>query len=252
MSALPDRRRTLNVGRRIWWEMRRDRRSLAFVIAMPTLVTLLIGVTVRETHGQAALQVFAPGLLSVFTLILMFQLTSVAFVRERTAGTLERLMTTPATSADLTAGYVLGYGPFAVLATALAVGVALSVLDIRVVGSPWLMVVFQFGLLLVAISAGILASAAAQNEVQAIQAMGPFAAPQLIIGGVIFPVETLPRWLEVPSYAMPLRYAVEGMRGALTTGAALTDGDMLRAALALFAFAAAFAAAATASVRRRI
>ncbi len=247
-----DRRRTLNVSRRIWREMRHDRRSLALVLVVPTLVTLLIGATVRETNGAAVLQRFAPGLLSVFTLIFMFQLTSVSFVRERTTGTLERLLTTPATNADLTVGYLLGYGPFGAASTALAVGVAIGVLDIDVVGSVWLIVVFQLGLLLVAIAMGILASAVAQNEFQAIQMMAPLVVPQVIIGGVLFPPDAMPRWLEVPSQVLPMRYVVDGMRGALIDGASLSDGEMLRAGAAVFGFALAFGAAAVASMRRRV
>jgi ABC-2 type transport system permease protein len=243
--------RALNVTRRILRELRNDRRSLIQILVVPTLLLLLFGVIIDE-QAPGALDKYTPALLSVFPMTVVWQLTSISFVRERTEGTLERLMVTPATRGEIIAGYLLGYGTLGLVSTVLSVGAAIFILDIPHAGNIGFVFLVVLGLVLVSASLGILVSAASHTEFQAIQGFIVVIAPQTILGGGIVPADSLPAWLEPLSYAMPLRYATEALEAVLIDGSELLQPELGGSLLVITGFVLAFLALATRTIRRQI
>jgi ABC-2 type transport system permease protein len=151
-------------------------------------------------------------LLALFPFVSLFLVTSVAMLRERSSGTLERLLAMPIGKADLVGGYALAFGLVAVVQTLLASAVALGPLDLDVAG-PTGMVVFLAVLnALLGTALGLLLSAFARTEFQAVQFLPAAILPQLLVCGLFAPRETMApplRWL---SDVLPLTYAVDGMQ----------------------------------------
>jgi ABC-2 type transport system permease protein len=157
-------------------------------------------------------------LLALFPFITMFLVTSVAMLRERTTGTLERLLTTPLGRGDLLVGYALAFGAVALLQTALASTVALWLLGLNLAASPALVVVLALLDALLGVALGLFLSAFARSEFQAVQFLPAFVLPQLLLCGLFAPrdsMATLLRWL---SDVFPLTYAVDGMQRLAVSG----------------------------------
>lgn len=200
---------TFATMRRILVQLRHDHRTLALLIAVPTLLMVLL----RYVFDQPMLfDRLGPMLLGLFPFIVMFVVTSVATLRERTSGTLERLMTMPFGKLDLLLGYALAFGLLALVQVGFVLAISLTWLGLDLNGSLGSLILVSVLDALLGMSLGLFASAFARTEFQAVQFMPAFVLPQMLLCGLIMPRDDMATWLNVTSDVLPLSYAVEGMQ----------------------------------------
>jgi ABC-2 type transport system permease protein len=224
-------------------------------------------ITLYGTPSGDPVAPFAPAIVGFFAYFFVYILTGVSFLRERTGGTLERLLATPVARGEIVAGYTIGFGLFATVQVALlltwALGsarigpigplVAFSVgLGLTVVGSPLLAFLVVLLLALGAVSLGIFLSTFARTELQIIQFIPLVLAPQFLLSGVLFPTSSLPAVLRPLVTVMPLSYAVDGLRQVFVRGADLAIGSLQLDLLVLAGFAVFFAVVASLTIRREV
>ena len=215
---------TLATARRVLRQLRRDHRTMALLLVVPCLLLTLLRY-VYDDRPEVFDHVGGP-LLALFPFITMFLVTSVAMLRERTTGTLERLLTTPLGKGDLLLGYALAFGAVAVLQTGLASALALGPLGLDLAASPALVVLLALLDALLGMALGLFLSAFARNEFQAVQFLPAFVLPQLLLCGLFAPRAAMAPALRWLSDAFPLTYAVDGMQ-LLTTRSGV-GADLVR------------------------
>lgn len=178
---------------------------------------------------------------------LVYVVTSISFLRERSLGTLERLMASPLRRSEIVVGYMLGFSAVAVVQSVEVLVFSLWVLNIYNAGSVALIFGIELLLALSAVNLGIFLSTFARSEFEAVQFIPAVIAPQMLLSGVIVPVASEPGWLQVVSNVLPLTYAVNGLRSVMLEGAGLGSSTVLLdvAVLAVFCVATILAAAAT-------
>jgi ABC-2 type transport system permease protein len=191
----------------------------------------------------------APAMITVFAFLFTFMLTSVAFLRERSSGTLERLLASPITKAEVLAGYLLGFMPFAAIQATVVLGYAIVVLNAHVAGSMWLVILVLTLLVIGVVNLGIALSFYARNELQVIQFIPLVLLPQVFLGGLFWPVSTLWEPLTWFSAAFPVTHAVHALRSVMLGRAGI--GDIAGDLWALLAFAAAMILLGTVVLRRQ-
>ena len=179
----------------------------------------------------------SPILVGFFVFFFVFLISGIALLRERTTGTLERLLATPILRRDIVFGYLLGYGLFAVMQTIIVVTYAVKVLDITLVGSFWSVVLINLTLALVALSLGILLSAFANSEFQMMQFIPIAIIPQVFFAG-IFPFESMAGWMQVLAKCMPMYYGGSALVDVMYKGLGL--GAIRNDLLVLLGFALVF------------
>lgn len=162
----------------------------------------------------------SPILVGFFVFFFVFLISGIALLRERTTGTLERLLATPILRRDIVFGYLLGYGLFAVVQTIIVVTYAVKVLDITLIGSFWNVVIINLTLALVALSLGILLSAFANSEFQMMQFIPIAIIPQVFFAG-IFPFESMAGWMQVLAKCMPMYYGGSALVDVMYKGLGL-------------------------------
>jgi ABC-2 type transport system permease protein len=200
---------TLATTRRVLTQLRRDHRTLAMMIVVPLVLLSLLAWIFNDTP-----QLFdriGPALLGVFPFIVMFLVTSVATLRERTSGTLERLLTTPVHKLDLLVGYGLAFGLVAMVQASLATALMLYGLGLDTLGPAWVLVVVAVLDAIMGSALGLFVSAFAQSEFQAVQFLPAVVLPQFLLCGLLVPRERLDEILQWISNVLPLSYAVEAM-----------------------------------------
>ncbi|RGA01794.1 ABC transporter permease [Microbispora triticiradicis] len=202
---------TLATARRILTQLRHDRRTVALMVLVPTLVMILLYYVIDD---QRAFGRFAPVLLCVFPFLVMFLVTSIATLRERTSGTLERLMAMPLGRLDLLLGYGLAFGLAACVQVALALAVSLTWLGLDIPGPLWPLVLVALLDALLGTALGLLCSAFARTEFQAVQLMPVVMIPQVLLGGILVPRGRMTPVLEWISDVLPMSYAIEAMAHA--------------------------------------
>lgn len=202
-------RLTIATAGRVLAQLRRDRRTIALVIVMPCVLLWLF----KEVFSAEPLifQQLAPALLATFPLLIMFLVTSVAMVRERSGGTLERLLTTPLGKGDLMLGYGLAFGVLALIQALAASGVALLLLGLDRPASVPVLLLIAVADAVLGTALGLGVSALAATEFQAVQFLPAVILPQFLLCGLITPTSSMATWLDDVSRVMPLRYAVDGM-----------------------------------------
>ena len=233
--------------------------------ASGTAVPVVRHTTVYGTPTDDPITTFAPAIVGFFAYFFVYILTGVSFLRERTGGTLERLMATPVTRGEVVIGYTLGFGLFATIQVAVLMLWALGSLQVpalgpvppfsiglgvAVNGSPLLAFLVVVLLAVGAVSLGIFLSTFARTELQIIQFIPIVLAPQFLLSGVLFPVSSLPSILQPVVAIMPLNYAVDGLRQVFIRGADL-GVPALQFDLAVLAIVAAFFATIAALTIRR-
>ncbi|KRF63433.1 ABC transporter permease [Bacillus sp. Soil768D1] len=181
--------------------------------------------------------IFSPMLVGFFVFFFVFLIAGVALLKERTSGTLERLLVTPIKRYEIVAGYVIGYGLFALIQTIIVVLYAVNVLDIVLVGSIWLVLLTNILVALVALSLGTLLSSFATTEFQMVQFIPLVIVPQIFFTG-IFPLDGMADWLQQIGKIMPLYYASDALNGIMYKG--LTFSEVVMDLLILLAFAVVF------------
>jgi ABC-2 type transport system permease protein len=179
----------------------------------------------------------------------MFLVTSIATLRERRSGTLERLLTLPLGKADLLGGYAVAFGALAALQAAIATGFSVWVLGLDVAGSTWLLLVVAVVDAVLGTALGLFLSAFAATEFQAVQFLPAFVLPQFLLCGLLVPRDQLPDVLYAISTVMPLSYAVDAMRTITTDASA--GAEVAKDLLIVVGFAVAALAAGSATLRRR-
>ncbi len=225
--------RTLAISLRIVNQIRGDHRSMALIVVAPIIVMSLVGFSFADQKG--VLDRVAPALMAVFAMFFTFILTGVSFLRERSHGTLERLLTTPVGRLDILVGYLLGFLVFATIQSVVILLFTIFALQVGYRGDLWQIFVLLMLLTVVAVNLGIFVSTFARNEFQVVQFIPIILAPQIFLSGVILPVEQMPAYFQAIARVLPLRYAVDGLRGIMLDGQALGDVTVEVAALAAFA-----------------
>ncbi len=212
--ALVDPRRTVLTAGRVLRQLRGDPRTVALMLVVPcVLLGLLAWVFVGTPYFDAT----GAALLGVFPFVVMFIVTSVATLRERVSGTLERLLTSPIGKADLMLGYALAFGAMAVLQAVVAASFAVWVCGLDIAGPLWALVVVAVFDAVLGTSLGLLASGFARTEFQAVQFMPAFVLPQFLLCGLLVPREDMPAVLTAVSDVLPLSYAVDAMKAVTET-----------------------------------
>ncbi|MEU9866111.1 ABC transporter permease [Streptomyces sp. NPDC047971] len=205
--------RTLATATRVLRQLRHDPRSIALMVLVPCVMLFLLRYVFDGS--PRTFDNIGASLLGIFPLITMFLVTSIATLRERTSGTLERLLAMPLGKGDLIAGYALAFGLLAIVQSALATGLALGVLGLDVVGSPWLLLLVALLDALLGTALGLFVSAFATSEFQAVQFMPAVIFPQLLLCGLFIERDQMQPVLEGISDALPMSYAVDGMNEVL-------------------------------------
>ncbi|BCJ77753.1 transport permease protein [Catellatospora sp. IY07-71] len=236
----------LHTTGRILRQLRHDRRTVAMLVAVPTLLLTLLYFMYEEE--EFVFDRIALIMLGVFPFIIMFLITSIAMQRERTTGTLERLLTTPLRKTDLLFGYGLAFGVAAAVQASLAAALAYLLLDLDTRGGAGYVIMIAVANAVLGMALGLLASAFAKTEFQAVQFMPVLAVPQLLLCGLFVPRELMAGWLQAVSDVMPLTYAVEALQEVGTH--AEPTGTMWRD-FAIVAGAVVVALAAAAGTLRR-
>lgn len=229
---------TLPVAGRILRTLRGDRRTLGMVLVVPAFVLYLLSEVFPRPEPVA------PIVLAVVVFFLTYLLTAIGFLRERTAGTLERVLVAPVTRSGLVLGYVLGYGVLAAVQSLVLLGAAIVFLDVGFEHGIDLFLLVELLGALTALGIGIVLSLFAENEFQAIQFIPVVITPQVILGGTFLPVEQLPTYLEWPARAMPVTYLIEAMRYVVHDQGTVEEFRLAMLALAAFALAAVIVAGA--------
>ncbi len=213
-------RRTLATARRVLSQLRHDPRTIAMMLVVPCV---LVGLLAWVFEGTPTFDRIGAPLLGVFPFVVMFLVTSIATLRERTSGTLERLLTMPLGKLDLLAGYALAFGAVAVVQAGLVSVLSLTWFGLDVVGPSWLLVVVALADALLGTALGLFVSAFASSEFQAVQFMPAFVLPQFLLCGLLVPRDQMPDVLHAVSSALPLSYAVDALRD-VTTNAEVATG----------------------------
>ncbi|MFE1322165.1 ABC transporter permease [Kitasatospora phosalacinea] len=207
-------RRTLATAARVLAQLRHDPRTVAMLLFVPCLLLVLL--RYMYDAQPATFDRIGPELLGVFPLLVMFLVTSVAMLRERTGGTLERLLTMPLGKLDLLLGYALAFGAVALLQAVLASALALGVLGLDVAGPTWMLFAVAVADGLLGMALGLLVSAFAATEFQAVQFLPAVLLPQLLLCGLFVARDDMAPVLRLLSDVLPLSYAVDAM-GRITT-----------------------------------
>jgi ABC-2 type transport system permease protein len=239
--------RTLATAARVLRQLRHDPRSIALMLLVPCVMLLLLRYVFDGS--PRTFDSIGASLLGIFPLITMFLVSSIATLRERTSGTLERLLAMPLGKGDLIGGYAIAFGLVAVVQSLLATGLALWVLGLDVVGSPWLLLLVALLDALLGTALGLFVSAFAASEFQAVQFMPAVIFPQLLLCGLFTPRDRMQPALEAISNVLPMSYAVDAMSEVLLHTD--TTADFLRDILVVAACAVLVLALGAATLRRR-
>lgn len=197
-----------------------------------------------------SLDYIAPVYIAFFVFFFVFLLTCVFFLRERSLGTMERLLATPINRLEIVVGYMLGLGGFALVQSAVVLLFTVYALEIDYVGNLAVVFLIEVLLTMVAANMGILASTFASNEFQVVQFIPLVIAPQLLLSGTLWAIEELPGWLQPPAWVIPMTYANRAMRDVMIKGQGLGGiwGDLL----ILAGFATLMIALGALTVRREV
>jgi len=215
---------TLATAARVLRQLRADHRTVGLLLAVPTVLMVLL----RYVFDGAPTTFDRIGLplLGVFPFVTMFLVTSVAMLRERTSGTLERLLTTPLAKLDLLLGYALAFALTAALQVGVAATVAFTWLGLTTVGGVGWVLLLAVGNALLGMALGLFASAFAATEFQAVQFMPAVVLPQFLLCGLLVPRDRMVDVLRWISDVLPLSYAVDGM--TLLRGGTGLSGQLAR------------------------
>jgi ABC-2 type transport system permease protein len=238
---------TLAVARRVLLQLRRDHRSVALLLLVPCVLLVLLWW--MFDGDSATFNTLGPPLLAMFPFIVMFLVTSVTTLRERSSGTLERLLSMPMAKLDLLLGYALAFGVAALLQALLAVGLTVGILGLDVAGPLWALAVIAVADAVLGTTLGLFVSAFAETEFQAVQFMPAIVFPQILLCGLFVPRAALPDVLHGISDILPLSYAVDSMQ-SLQSSVGLS-ADFWRDLVVIAAFVAAAVALGAATLRRR-
>lgn len=238
-------RRTFATALRVLQQIRHDPRTIVLLLVVPSL---LIGLMAWLFADTGTFQLVGPAMLGLFPFIVMFLITSIATLRERRSGTLERLLIMPIGKLDFLLGYAIAFGVLAVAQALVAVAFSVWVCGLEVAESIWMLILVAVANALLGTSLGLLASAFARTEFQVVQFMPVFVFPQILLGGILLPRDQMPDALSAISDWLPLSYSVD----ALNAVASGVDADLIgRDLLVIAAFVAGSLLLGALTLRRR-
>ena len=238
---------TLAVTGRVLRQIRRDHRTVAMLVLVPTLLMTLLWWMYRDAPGDL-FDSIAPALLALFPFFIMFLVTSVTTLRERSSGTLERLLAMPMGKLDFLLGYALAFGLLAAVQSVLAVTVCVTLLGMDVAGPVWLLTAVAVADAVLGSSLGLFLSAFARTEFQAVQFMPAVVVPQMLLCGLLVPREEMPAVLEAIGDVLPLSFAVDAMRSLTLTS---ETAEVWRDVAVIAGFAVVCIGVGAATLRRR-
>ena len=233
----------------------------------PTRLPAIRRETVYLSPDADALDVLAPVFLGYFAYFFVFILTGISFLRERVGGTLERLLATPVTRAEIVVGYLIGFGIFATLQVGVLTAFVLGRIDMPAIGpfggfgiglgvasagSPFLTFLVALLLALGAVCLGIFISTFARTELQVIQFIPVVIVPQGLLGGIFWPVDRLPDLLRPVAHVLPVTYAVDGLREVMLKGADLGSSALRLDLVVLALVAVVFVLLAATTIKREV
>jgi ABC-2 type transport system permease protein len=225
---------TLATAGRVLRQLRRDPRTLALVLVVPPLLLTLFRYVF---DGQPkTFDRVGPPLVGVFPLVSMFLVTSIAMLRERTSGTLERLMSLPLAKLDLLLGYGIAFAFVSALQATITSAVAFGVLGLDVQGSVVLVVGLAVANALLGMALGLFLSAFARTEFQAVQFMPAFILPQVLLCGLLVPRDRMAAVLDWISWGLPMTYAYDALARAtagMNAGRIVVDAAAVLSAVVL-------------------
>ncbi|MET8654064.1 ABC transporter permease [Nocardia aurea] len=243
----------LSTTGRILRQLRNDHRTVGMILVVPALLMTLLFFIYQDAphppHGPTLFDRVGISMLGILPFIVMFLITAIAMQRERTSGTLERLLTTPLSKVDLLGGYGTAFSLAAAAQAAVACLVSFGLLDLDAAGNPAWVVLIAVVDAICGVALGLLASAFARTEFQAVQFMPVVVAPQIFLCGLLVPRDQLPGWLQPISDLMPLSYAVDALQ-QVSQNPEVT-GEMLGDLGVVAAFAIVALALGAATLRRR-
>jgi ABC-2 type transport system permease protein len=203
-------RKTLATTRRVLKQLSHDPRTLALILLVPLVLIVILRYVF---DGQkTAFNMIAPMILGIFPLLMMFLVTSIATLRERTSGTLDRLMTGPIAKTDLIFGYALAFSIVGLVQAALASTVTLGLLGVTVMGGTLPVIITAVFAAFLGTSLGLFVSAFARNEFQAVQLVMPIIMPQVLLCGLFVARDQMALVLRWLSDVFPVTYSVDAMR----------------------------------------
>lgn len=228
---------------RVLRQLAHDKRTIGLLFVVPVVLLGLLAWMYNATPNM--FNYIGPPLLGIFPFIMMFLVTSITMQRERSSGTLERLLATRIGKLDILVGYAKAFGLLAVLQALIASLAAVYLFGLDIAGPLWALLLIALIDALLGVALGLLASAFARSEFQAVQFMPAFVLPQILLCGLLIPVAKLPDALEVLANMLPLTYAVEALQ-IVAANPVLTSEFYLDVAVVLgFVMVAVFLAAAT-------
>ncbi|PZF83148.1 ABC transporter permease [Jiangella anatolica] len=235
---------TLATAARVLNQLRHDPRTIALMLVVPSLLLTLLW---WMYDGGAVFDRIGPALLAIFPFLVMFLVTSIATLRERTSGTLERLLSMPTGKFDFLAGYALAFGLVALVQALITASVAIGLLDLNTAGPAWLLIAVAVFDALLGVALGLFVSAFASTEFQVVQFMPALIVPQFLLCGLLVPRDQLPDVLEAVSNVLPLSYAVDAMSEVQTS----TDPQVWGQIGIVLGFSVVLLALGAATLRRR-
>ncbi len=247
MTTLLTPRATAAVTTRVLTQLRRDHRTLAMLLVLPVALLSLLWWMFDNVPGDGFSRL-GPALLALIPFIVMFLVTSVTTLRERTSGTLERLLAMPMGKLDFLMGYAIAFGLVAAAQSALAVGVCLWLLDLTIVGNAWLLMVVAILDAVLGTALGLFVSAFARTEFQAVQFMPALVIPQILLCGLFIARDAMPGVLGAISDVLPLSYGVDAMQAVASSTSA---GDVWRDVAVVAAYAVGGLALGALTLRRQ-
>ncbi len=194
---------------RVLLQLRRDPRTIALLLVVPCVLEVLLRYVLDGQPG--AFDRIGGPLLGIFPFISMFLVTAITMLRERTTGTLERLMSMPLAKIDLLLGYGIAFGAVAAVQATLTSIVAFGILDLHVAGTKVAVAGFAIANAVLGMSLGLFVSAFAQTEFQAVQFLPAVVFPQLLLCGLLVPRDNMAPILQDVSDVLPLTYAYDGL-----------------------------------------
>lgn len=202
--------KTLATSRRVLSQLRHDHRTVGLILFVPCLLIVLLRY-IFDGQPQT-FQMLAPMTLGIFPLLMMFLVTSIATLRERTTGTLDRLMTSPLSKLDFIFGYAIAFSLVGLAQSGLASFVMLGLLDVTVMGGTLPILIAATVAAFLGTTLGLFVSAFAKNEFQAVQLVMPIIMPQVLLCGLFVARDQMTGVLQTISNFLPLTYSVEAMR----------------------------------------
>lgn len=196
--------------RRILRQLHHDHRTVGLILVVPVLLLTLLYYMFEDVPG--VFDRVGLIMLGVFPFVIMFLITSIAMLRERTSGTLERLLTTPMHKLDLLFGYGIAFGLIAAIQASVASGVAYWLLDLDTRGNRGLVILIAIANAVLGVALGLFCSAFARTEFQAVQFMPVVVIPQFLLCGLFISRDQMAGWLQAISEVMPMTYAVEALQ----------------------------------------